>query len=67
MLNTKKQEPQNWIETQNNEMQNTTNPNTTEQTLTQEDKIKVKLIKKIKTEKKTITNTSGAKTGRKSR
>ena len=45
-LSTKKQEPSNRIERQNNENINTTQPNITKQTLTQEDKINVELIKK---------------------
>ena len=47
------QEPPNQIEKQNNENRNTTPLNTTKQTLTHEIKIKVDLIKKIMTEKKT--------------
>ena len=45
MLNTEKQETPN----QNNENRNTTHPNTRKQTLTQDDKINVELMKKIMT------------------
>ena len=40
-LNTEKQEPHNRIETQNNEYQNTTQPNSTKQMSTPENKINV--------------------------
>ena len=53
MLNTEKLEPSNQIRMQNNCNQHTINPNTTEQTLTQEDKTNVEIIKRIMSEKKT--------------
>ena len=52
-LHTEKQKPPNRIETQCTENQNSTHPCTIKQMLMQ-DKINLELIKKIKTEKKTI-------------
>ena len=63
-INTEKQEPLNETETQNPENQNTTDPSSTKQILTQEDKINVLLIKKIITEKKIHYYPSRTKTGK---
>ena len=58
MLNSKKQESANQIETKNNKNRNTATPVTTEQTLRKEYKINVKLIKKILIEWKTYITIS---------
>ena len=52
-LNTEKPEPTNRIETPNNSNRNNTHPNTTEKTLTQEEKNNVEILKRIMSKKKT--------------
>ena len=53
MLNTEKPETSNQIQTLDNSNRTTTHPNTTQQTLTQEEKMNVELMKRIMSEKKT--------------
>ena len=52
-LDTEKKSPNTQIEKKNTKNRSATDPNTTKQMLTQEDKIHVELIKKIITEEKT--------------
>ena len=53
MLNTEKPESSNRIETPSNSNRNTIHPNTTEQTLTQEEKMNIVIMKRIMSKKKT--------------